>query len=164
MPWFGLEGIGLSGFQLAKLGSHEFGSDVGPVWLIWLIPLMAGITLLVSIQRMNNRVWGFFTGWTPVVVLGYAFIKITGNDGERGMRNAFEFFRHALAIGSYLTLGTGIAIIIASAQSAPSNPPESRPSSSSQNKLSELERLARLRDSGVLTQEEFEAQKKLLLG
>jgi hypothetical protein len=180
MPWFGLEGVGLSGFQVAKLGLHELGSDVGPVWLVWLIPITAGITLFVSVQGMSNRGWGFLAGFTPIAGFAYVFVKITGNSGEQGMRDAFEIFKHAFAVGSYLTLGTAVAIIIASCQSAsdataPSEclgrtfsaelaPEEKRAVGSGDDQLSQLERLARLRDSGVLTPEEFEAQKKRLLG
>jgi hypothetical protein len=42
-------------------------------------------------------------------------------------------------------------------------PPSSEPSKTGSN-LDELERLASLRDKGIITEEEFEAKKKQLLG
>lgn len=166
MPWIGLKGIGISGYQVAKLGAEirRFGPDSDPVWLVWLIPIMAGITVLVSFQQMNNRGWGFLTGVTPILCVANVFVKITATAGEDGLRVAFEIFKHGFAVGAYVTLACAVGIVIASCQPPAPASEKRRAVASGDDQFSQLERLAKLRDSGVLSQEEFEAQKKLILG
>lgn len=134
MPWFGLEGSGLTGLSLAKLGSDAA--------FAWVVPIMAGITVFVSLQRRNNRGWGFLTGLAPILGISYGFIKITGEAGDQGMRVALDILMHAFAVGGYLTLASAIVIIVAACQEAHLKPSKADSSDDRQHKLSESGRLA----------------------
>lgn len=157
MPWVQLFGGGLSGYQLGRLGSY--GN-----WL-WVIPILATTTISFSLSGRNNRIVGVICGIVPILAVLYLLVRLTSQAGQRGSQDFFEIATHVLAIGAYLTLIFSGCLIcaalapvsMASLTAAPTVP------SPPADKLSQLERLAKLRSEGVLTEEEFAAQKEQIL-
>lgn len=160
MPWFQLLGEGLSGYQLGKLGSY--GNYA------WIIPVLAGITIAVSLCGVSNRLIGVITGLVPIFGMIYAISRISGEMGPRGSEQFFEAAQHIVTIGVYLTLAFSVGLLIcaflpASTKSEGFTQNAQTPQPS-QDVLTQLERLGGLRAQGILTEAEFEEQKKQILG
>lgn len=117
LPWVKVFGAGISGYQLAQLGAE--GNYA------WIIPALAGLTLLVGASGSNNRAIGAITGVVPLAVLAYVFFKLTGNGSAAG-RVAWEVIAHIADVGAYLTLISSVLIILSATQSATSSPPATR--------------------------------------
>lgn len=157
MPWLQVLGAGLSGYEIGRLGSY--GNYA------WIVPILAGFTITVSLARQNNRLLGAITGIAPLVVLLYAVTRVAGEAGPRGFGQLLDVAGHVLSIGAYLTIICSLGLLIASmippqVQSSPL-PPVQPPQTA--DKLTQLERLVRLRDQGVLSESEFETQKRQIL-
>ena len=73
MPWLLLLGQGLSGYQLGSLGSY--GN------FAWVVPILAGSTIVVSLSGKSARLIGAITGVVPIFALLYAIIRIFSEAG-----------------------------------------------------------------------------------
>ena len=74
MPWVQLFGAGMSGYNLGSLGSY--GNYA------WVIPILAGGTILLSFTGVNNRGLGALTGIVPLGALVYALIRVSNEGGS----------------------------------------------------------------------------------
>jgi hypothetical protein len=160
MPWFQLLGEGLSGYQLGKLGSY--GNYA------WIVPVLAAMTIVVSLCGVSNRLSGVITGLFPIFGLIYAISRISSEIGPRGSDQFFEVAQHIVSIGVYLTLAFSVGLLICAFLPASANSTQSIQNAElpppSQDVLTQLERLGGLRAQGILTEAEFEDQKKQILG
>ncbi len=91
LPWTQLLGLGLSGYDLAKLGSYAN-------W-VWVVPLSACFLLYHCIAGNSVVRAQYFAGIAPWLGLLYGLVKV----GE----NLF----HILSIGAYLTLIAASALL-----------------------------------------------------
>ena len=96
LPWVQVLGIGASGYNFSQLGSY--GN------LTWLIPISAGITLLLGLNGRDAKPLQWVTGLMPWALLAYALVEI-GSDLFQG-----------LAIGAYLSLLSGALLIVDTAR------------------------------------------------
>lgn len=103
MPWVQIFGAGLSGYSLGQIGSY--GNYA------WVVPVLAGVTVLVTVAGANNRLVGAAAGAVPLLILLYWAARLGEQAGSRGLNNVFELAKHALAVGAWLTIGLCIAII-----------------------------------------------------
>lgn len=155
MPWLQIFGVGVSGYQIGRFGSY--GNYT------WIIPVLAGVTILMSLARMPNRGIGALTGLVPIGALGYALARIAEQSRPRGTEQIFEIAQHVFSVGGYVTLACSVGLLLAAITSpAPVGAPVI-PQPSANDKIGQLERLAKLREQGAITEAEFEAQKKQLL-
>ena len=113
LPWVKVFGAGISGYQLSHLGAE--GN------FAWIIPVLAGLTLLVGASGSDNRAIGAITGVVPLAVLAYVFFKLTGNGSVVG-RIAWEVVTNIAGAGAYLTLISSVLIILSAMQSATPSP------------------------------------------
>ena len=83
-----------------------------------------------------------------------------------GMRQGYRTMARMQRRRSFLQQRAGMRQDFQRAgESEPASPPEAAPAAPSEPQyVAELERLAQLRDQGVITDEDFEAKKKQLLG
>ena len=105
MPWVQIMGAGMSGYNLGQLGSY--GNYA------WLIPILAGGTILLSFAGINNRGAGAFTGIVPLGALAYGLLRLSSEGGADATNGVFQVAEHVLSIGVYLTIIFSVAIIIA---------------------------------------------------
>lgn len=105
MPWFQFFGSGISGYNLGQLGSY--GNYV------WVIPILAGATILLSFSGINNRGIGIIAGMVPLGAILYGLLRIGGEGGGRAIGNVLELAGQVLSIGAWLTIIFSISIIIA---------------------------------------------------
>jgi len=105
MPWVQLLGASMSGYNLGQLGSY--GNYA------WVIPILAGATILLSFSGMNNRAIGAVSGIIPLAAVFYFLVRIAGEGGGRATQGVIEVAGHILSIGAWLTIIFSIAIIIA---------------------------------------------------
>lgn len=105
MPWYQLLGKGISGYNLGQLGSY--GNYA------WIIPILAGATVLLTFSGVNNRVVGSITGIVPLGAILYFLIRIASKGEGRAFQYVLEVAGHVLSIGAWLTIIFSIAIIIA---------------------------------------------------
>lgn len=92
MPWVQLFGVGISGYNLGRLGSY---------WnYAWVIPILAGATILFTFSGYNNREIDAIAGIVSLGVILYGMEVVV-----------IEV--HVLSIGAWLTIIFSIAIIIA---------------------------------------------------
>jgi hypothetical protein len=105
MPWVQLFGTRMSGYNLGQLGSY--GNYA------WIIPILAGATILLSFSGANNRGIGAVSGIVPLGAILYGLVRITGEGGPRATQGVMEVAGHILSIGAWLTIIFSIAIIIA---------------------------------------------------
>jgi tetratricopeptide (TPR) repeat protein len=105
MPWVQLFGFGMSGYNLGQLGSYGNYS--------WIIPLLAGATILVSLLGANNRVLGAISGIVPLGALLYGVLRLSSGGGAQVTRGVLEIAQHVLSIGAYLTIIFSVALITA---------------------------------------------------
>jgi len=82
---------------------------------------------------------------------------VLGPMGPGGFRRRGR--RRGLVVGA----AVGAAAGRASAKNSQNQPQEPTPPNDTDNQFDELEKLAKLKDQGVLTQEEFDAKKKQIL-
>lgn len=143
-------GESLSGYNIGRIGSY--GNYV------WVVPVLAVITIIMSLQKMPNRVIGAVTGIVPLAAILYAIFRIQEAAGTRAAEEILGMSMHLLSVGAYLTIACSIGLIITTMFY---HPRVSLPASI--DKITQLERLAKLRESGMLSDAEFEAQKKHLL-
>ena len=153
MPWVQLLGAGLSGYQIGNLGSYAN--------FVWIIPILAGATVAVSLSGKDNRVVGGFAGIAPILALLYAFIRFCSEAGPNAAGQISEIAQHVFSIGAYLTLIFAVCLLVVAFSRTPAFP--SPTPQLPQDKIAQLERLADLRAKGILTEPEFEAQKKQIL-
>jgi len=92
LPWAQIFVATLSGFDLQKMGDEQR--------LLWLIPILSGITIWASITKHSQKFIGQLTGALPFCVGIYWYHKI-GSD-----------LFHILAYGAYLSLIFGAALLI----------------------------------------------------
>ncbi len=110
LPWFQLFGMSVSGYDLARLGSY--GN------LAWLIPILAGATIWISLAGRDNRDLGLITGILPLAGLLYGLISLSS---QTGLNRALL---HVLSIGAYLTIVFSLSIIaVALAEPPPARTP-----------------------------------------
>ena len=128
MPWLQFMGAGMSGYNLGQLGSY--GNYA------WIVPILAGATILVSFAGGNNRGIGIVAGIVPIVALVYLLVTMTDSHsgpnmflfGGRpaGFDDAIKALGQVCAVGVYFTLISCVAIIIAAAVPSTGSPPEAR--------------------------------------
>lgn len=105
MPWVQLFGVGISGYNLGQLGSY--GNYA------WVIPILAGATILVGYFGVNNRAVGAIAGIVPLSAIFYALVRIAGEGGGNATKEVLDVAGHVLSIGAWLTIIFSVAIIIA---------------------------------------------------
>jgi hypothetical protein len=129
MPWLQFLGAGMSGYNLGQLGSY--GN------FVWVIPILAGATILASFSGGNNRAIGVITGVVPLAALVYLLLSMTNSRsgmnvflfGEGGRATLGDILGAAgqfCSIGVYLTLIFCGAIIIAAATRPTKSPQETK--------------------------------------
>lgn len=121
LPWFQLFGFAASGYNLGRLGSY--GNYA------WIIPILAGATILVSLSGGPNRPVGAFTGIVPLAAILYGWVRLGSEGGGDAMSQVSQMAGQVLSIGAYITLLCSVAIIIAAAvpATATTTPPVSDP-------------------------------------
>lgn len=175
MPWIQLFGTGMSGYNLGRLGSYANYA--------WIIPMLVGATIWISLSGANNRVLGAVSGIVPLGAILYVLTRLGVAGGSDATSGAMNMAGRVLGIGAWLTIVLSIAIIIAAlvpadatgeAHIAPAgglstagaSKPRATdgPSAPRADKISgELTRLAELHSKGVLNADEFKAAKAKLL-
>jgi pSer/pThr/pTyr-binding forkhead associated (FHA) protein len=111
LPWVQLFGVGVSGYDLGKLGSY--GNYA------WIIPILAGAAILVSISGASNRGIGALAGIVPLAAIGYGLLRLSRDGGIDATRGVLELAGHVLSIGAWLTIILSISIIVAAATHVP---------------------------------------------
>lgn len=176
MPWVQFFGLEASGYALSKFG------DEGKV--AWLIPILAGLVVLVSLNGKDNRALGIAAGVLPILAAVIGIVKLMEEMGPDNAMQLLDFASGAVGIGVWLTLVTSIAIIIAaSASDSQVIAAQVKVTETAREKLvpilaeiapkpvtqptpgisEEVARLADLHANGILTVEEFQAAKSRLL-
>lgn len=112
MPWIQLFGAGMSGYNLGRLGSY--GNYA------WIIPILAGGTILVTFSGASNRVLGALTGIVPLGALAYALIRLSSEGGADAARGVLEIAQQVFSIGIYLTVIFSLAILVAAGRESSS--------------------------------------------
>jgi len=106
MPWVQLFGVGVSGYNLANLGSY--GNYA------WIIPILAGATVLATFSGIDNRRIGAVTGIVPLAAVAYVWTLLSNNGNSDAAQGVLvDVAQHTIAIGVYLTIIFSVAIIIA---------------------------------------------------
>jgi len=167
MPWVSVFGTGMSGYNLGQLGSY--GNYA------WAIPILAGLTILISALGINNRGIGAITGIVPLAIILYTMLKLDLEVGSNAAEKVRIVALNFLSIGAWLTIVLSTAIIIAALVNRPpvgaaadtrqreSNYMSPAPESSSFYRLEALERLVRLKEQGAIDGREFMAEKDRIL-
>ena len=102
MPWV----AGMSGYNLGQLGSY--GNYA------WAIPILAGVTILLSFSGINNRGIGVIAGIVSLGVILYDLLRLAGEEvGSRANEGILGLAGQVLLIGAWLTIIFSIVIIIA---------------------------------------------------
>ncbi len=117
MPWFQLLGASVSGYQLTQFGSY--GNYA------WIIPVLAGLTVILGASGTDNRVMGVITGLVPLAATAYAYFAMQPPADARQRPGVLAIdvsgiLQHTMAIGLFLILGLSVAIIFCCAQNRPS--------------------------------------------
>lgn len=112
MPWVQVFGAGICGYQLGQLGS--FGN------YLWIIPILAAITVIVGATGSNTRDIGFLAGIVPLAALGYAYYRLKSEGGDIAVRGASEAAQRVAGIGIYFTIILCVAITILTILKKPS--------------------------------------------
>jgi len=114
MPWFQLFGAGVSAFELTKFGSYAN--------YLWVIPGLAGVTMLMGVSGTNNRIMGAIAGIVPLVALVFGYFYIQDAQSSQARNGSginvdlSGVAAHAMAIGFFLTVGLCILIIFCGLQ------------------------------------------------
>ena len=116
MPWFQLFGVAATGYNLGQLGSY--GNYA------WIVPILSGATILLSLNGYNNRGVGAFTGIVPLAAIIYGIVRLVSEGGGDALRGVSEVVSHVLSVGAYVTIICSIGIIIAAEMPAPPNSDE----------------------------------------
>jgi len=111
MPWVQFFGVGMSGYNLGQLGSY--GNYA------WVIPILAGATILLSFTGASNRGIGAVSGIVPLGAILYGLARIAGKGGGRATQGVMEVAGHVLSIGAWLTIIFSVGIIIAALVKTP---------------------------------------------
>jgi len=117
MPWVQFFGVGMSGYNLGQLGSY--GNYA------WVIPILAGATILLSFSEINNRGIGAIAGIVPLGAILYGLVRLAGEGGGQATKGVLDIAGQVLSIGAWLTIIFSIAIIIAALVQAPSGTSQS---------------------------------------
>lgn len=112
MPWFQLMGAGMSGYGLGKLGSY--GNYV------WIVPVLAGATILVTFMRNNNRWLGALSGIVPLGFLAFLLARLGAENGSDATRGAVQVAGQVFSIGAWLTVLFSIGIVVSALVQMPS--------------------------------------------
>ncbi|TFG68248.1 MAG: hypothetical protein E4H27_08145 [Anaerolineales bacterium] len=115
MPWVQIFGFGMSGYSLGRLGSY--GNYA------WVIPILAGATILVSFSGKNNRVIGAISGIVPLAAILSGLPRIAGEGGSLATKGILQVAGQILSMGAWLTILFSLAIIISAAVKLPRNLP-----------------------------------------
>lgn len=108
MPWFQLMNFGVSGYQLAQLGSY--GNYA------WIIPILAALTVVVGASGRNNGALGVITGIAPLLAVAYGYFRWQAEFGDGATKDILEILQHVVGIGVYLTLILSAVIIFLGAR------------------------------------------------
>jgi len=92
LPWAHFFGANPSGFDLQKMGDEQR--------LLWLIPMFCVITIIAGFARASQHIAARITGVLPFCAGAYWFYKL-GSD-----------LFHILAIGAFLSLALGAALLV----------------------------------------------------
>lgn len=107
MPWTQFFGLGISGYSLGQLGSY--GNYA------WIIPIAAGITILITFLEINNRGMGLVAGIIPLGAIFYGLIRISAETGGgEAAKNILQIAGHILSIGAWLTIIFSTGMVVAS--------------------------------------------------
>jgi len=108
LPWVSIGGIvTLSGYNFTELVRTVNAMGVPTelnlnlVYLIWLIPVSANAILYAEYSGRSSRVLSIVGGAIPLLVAGYAFIKL-----------GFDMV-DTMSIGAVLTVAAGLGLVIA---------------------------------------------------
>ena len=157
----------MSGYNLGRLGSY--GNYA------WVIPILAGLTILVGFVGVSNRWIGAITGIVPIGGILYAMLRLDLKHGGSAAKEIGNVAGNVLSVGAWLTIILSIAIIFAALvkrtpaevtagephRQADQMPPD--PKESGFDRLEALERLARLKEKGAINEREFLAEKDKIL-
>lgn len=105
MPWIQFFGVGMSGYNLGRLGSY--GNYA------WIIPILAGVTILLTYSGINNRISGALSGIVPLAALSYGVLRIAREGGGESAGEILKIAGQVMSIGVWLTILFSIVIIIA---------------------------------------------------
>jgi len=174
------------------LGPIDDGPARGIVWLVWLGVMLAypvrkivwwlTSNFVVTSSRVIHRE-GFIAKRSMEIPLDKIndvrfeqgiFERIVGagtlviQSASESGRNEFSFIRHPEEVQKTIYHASEVdqrpPAPVAAPTAAPPPPPAPVPGGAAPNVTTELERLAELRAKGVLTEEEFQAQKARILG
>jgi membrane protein YdbS with pleckstrin-like domain len=175
------------------LGPIDEGPARGVVWLVWLVVMLAypvrrivwwlTSNFVVTSSRVIHRE-GFIAKRSMEIPLDKIndvrfeqgiFERIVGagtlviQSASESGRNEFSFIRHPEEVQKTIYHASEVDQrspdpVAPVASPAPAAPMPPAPSGAAPNVTTELERLAELRAKGVLTEEEFQAQKARILG
>jgi len=120
LPWIRIFGVGISGYNLGQLDSY--GNYA------WIIPIVAGITIVLSFIEVDNRAVGAVAGIIPLGAILYALVRVGLDGGIEAMKVALQLAWQAFSIGAWLTIVFGIAIIVAALVQTPAGARESQAS------------------------------------
>jgi hypothetical protein len=122
-------------------------------WLFW-IPLAILVGTIASSRGRSG--FGFFLlSLVMSPLISFAILLALSNKSEEARQEQFRKEEHQRQLESIRALAAAVA---------PSEAASSSPSASSSIAISEeLEKLASLRDRGILTDTEFQQQKSLIL-
>lgn len=103
LPWASIFGMSISGYEIGKLGSE--GNYA------WIIPILSGATIFVSLSGSKNRTLGLICGIIPLLAILYLFIEIGQHAGFRGVGEVLKNFFKIFSIGVWLTIISSVAMI-----------------------------------------------------
>lgn len=107
MPWVGLFGFSLSGFEIAKMDDSALA--------VFLVPIMSFFVVIATISGSGRRLVALISGVLPFGVIIYAIVKVMSEIG--GHFDPSDFFEAAseiLKVGAYLTLIGSAGLIFSS--------------------------------------------------
>lgn len=100
LPWVTFLGAKLTGLDIAKhFSSYQ---------LVYLMPILAGIVLLLSLARVSARLIQALAGLCPLAILVYAINHLTSD--------LFQI----LEFGAWMAMISGLMLILALGETKPS--------------------------------------------
>lgn len=104
LPWFQLLGFGVSGYQLASLGSY--GNYA------WAVPILGLLVILQGFSADNRRL-GAIAGMVPLGAIFYGLMRIENKAGDAALQSVFELAKQFFSIGAYVTIVSSLGLILA---------------------------------------------------